>query len=506
MSLLAKLRRPGGLRNFPWIAAAAVVGCALGVALIPRAGFLSHDAEANPPRLYGVPLPTDGSAFDIALQRVRERVSGWFNLELPDGSVRRIGYGALGVEIDRARLRAIVEAALHARRERGGLHPVEVSVPLRIQTERALLTLLALKDELDATAADARLDLDRRVVVPERAGRLLDVDRSLAGVARALAQGNEAAALAFQPLPPRRFASELEQIEHGVVLGAFETPHDTAARAADRTFNLGLAASRLDGYVLMPGAEFDFNAVVGPRDEASGYQVAKVIAAGELVDGIGGGTCQISGTLHAAALLAGLDIVERHPHTRPSSYIKLGLDAAVVYPTINLRLRNPFDFPVVLRETVRAGRVRAEVRGARRPQTVTLIRKIDQARPFEELQRPDDTLPLGRRALAQRGVPGFDLHLYRIRREGPHAVRETVVESYPPTPQIVRVGTGGASSSATGRPPHDLQPEYLADELLVLSQLAASDGPPVEQRTPGRFGSPGWTKEIGAPVWEPKGR
>jgi len=505
MSVLAQLRRPGGLRNFPWIVAAAVVGCALGVALIPRANFLSQNAVSDPPRLYGEALPTDGSAFDVALQRVRERISGWFNLELPDGSVRRIGYGALGVEIDRARLRAIVEAALGARDQRARVTPVEVSVPLRVQTERALVTLLALKDELDETPADARLDLDRRVVVPERAGRLLDVDCTLASVSRALAQGDEAAALAFEPLSPRRLASELDQIEHGALLGAFETPHDTAARAADRTFNLGLAASRLDGYVLMPGAEFDFNAVVGPRDEASGYQVAKVIAAGELVDGIGGGTCQISGTLHAAALLAGLDVVERHPHTRPSSYIKLGLDAAVVYPTINLRLRNPYDFPVVLRETVRAGRVRAEVRGARRPQTVTLIRRIDQAHPFDEVQRPDDTLPRGRRALAQRGVPGFDLHLYRIRREGAHAVRETVVASYPATPQIVRVGTG-SSSTATGRPPHDVLPEYLADELLVLSQLADSDGPAVEQRTPGRFGSPGWTKEIGAPVWEPKGR
>jgi hypothetical protein len=136
---------------------------------------------------------------------------------------------------------------------------------------------------------------------------------------------------------------------------------------------------------------------------------------------------------------------------------------------------------------------------------VTLIRRIDRARPFDEVQRPDDSLRRGKRALAQRGVPGFDLHLHRIRRNGPHAVRETVIDSYPPTSQIVRIGTG-ASSNATGRPLQDAQPEYLADELLVLSQLADSDGPPVEQRTPGRFGSPGWTKEIGAPVWQPKAR
>ena len=36
-----------------------------------------------------------------------------------------------------------------------------------------------------------------------------------------------------------------------------------------------------------------------------------------LVDGIGGGTCQVSGTLHAAAFFAGLEVVERYPHSRP---------------------------------------------------------------------------------------------------------------------------------------------------------------------------------------------
>src|SRR5690606_9944049 len=120
----------------------------------------------------------------------------------------------------------------------------------------------------------------------------------------------------------------------------------------------------------MPGEEFDFNAVVGPRDEAHGYRVATVIAQGELVDGLGGGTCQISGTLHAAALFAGLEIAERYPHSRPSSYIKLGLDATVAYPSITYRVRNPFDYPVVLHEKVAGGVVRAEILGPERKHTV----------------------------------------------------------------------------------------------------------------------------------------
>ena len=208
-------------------------------------------------------------------------------------------------------------------------------------------------------------------------------------------------------------------VSFGEVLGWFETRYATDKKHEARTFNLRLAASKLDGHVILPGETFDFNEVVGPRDEANGYKVAPVIAQGELVDGIGGGTCQIAGTLHGAAFFAGLDIVERHPHTRPSFYIKMGLDATVVYPTITLRLRNSFDHPVVLHETVRDGVVRAEILGPKRSRTVTFVRKIDEVLPFTEVERPDPKLPKGARVLSQRGIPGFRTHRYRMVATGP---------------------------------------------------------------------------------------
>src|SRR5690606_28044354 len=99
---------------------------------------------------------------------------------------------------------------------------------------------------------------------------------------------------------PEKRSSDIRDLKFDAVLGHFETGYSRSQKAADRTFNLRLAAERLDGTVVLPGETFDFNAVVGPRDEAAGYKVATVIEDGELVDGIGGGTCQISGTLHGA--------------------------------------------------------------------------------------------------------------------------------------------------------------------------------------------------------------
>lgn len=506
------LPRPESHRALLGLAAASAVGLLLGLALIVPGGDATLRSQHL--QLYGAALPAAGSeAVDAAVERVERRFQGYFNLE-HDGVQRPIAYAELGVALDRQRLRQMVrEAGARAHRPaRGpkGADGVDLVVPVQIDRARAVATLLTLKHELDQVPVNARLDLDLGAVIPERAGRLLDVDRSLAVLERAIERGADGAPLAFIPRPPRRFARELADLRHDVLLGAFETRYDTSARARDRAFNLQLTASRLDGQVLMPGGTFDFNVVVGPRDEAHGYRLAPG-ATGELIDDIDRTTSQVSGTLHAAALFAGLDIVERHAQPLSSTGIELGFDAAVTFPAQTLRLKNPYDFPVVLRETIAAGRVRAEIRGARRPHTITIVRRIVSATPYATIETPDDSLARGVRVVAQRGVPGLEVHRYRIRRDGAHAVRQRLVDHYPPTPQLLRVGTGATSSmnasafasNTTGRPPHDPARELRSDELVIMSQSEDPDGPLLERRRAGRFGVPGWSKDVGSPAWKP---
>src|SRR5205814_8142873 len=120
-----------------------------------------------------------------------------------------------------------------------------------------------------------------------------------------------------------------------VVMGHHLTRFPVTDR--DRNFNLKLAASKLNGIVLQPGVEWSFNAQVGERSEKEGYKIAHVITAGEMVDGLAGGTCQISTTLFGAAFFAGLDIVKTINHSRPSAYTPLGLAATVVRPHVDLK-------------------------------------------------------------------------------------------------------------------------------------------------------------------------
>jgi vancomycin resistance protein YoaR len=500
------------------VVVASFAGLAVGFLIVPRAQTPDDPSAPPPPvELLGRPLMLDDGAALRALEAVRRHVAGSFHIELPDGGQRRQSFGRLGAQIDKVRLSQLVRDARDPTsplrrtwRAAGGKGRIVLPVPIVIDEARAAETVLEFKDELDHPPVDARLDLEKRTMVKEVEGRQLDLDATIGGIERALADGKTSASLVFLHRKPRRLAADLGHVSVDRVLGFFETTYDRSSKASARTYNLRLAAEKLDGTVLLPGETFDFNDVVGPRDEANGYKVAKVIAEGELVDGIGGGTCQISGTLHGASFFAGLDIVERYPHTRPSSYIKMGLDATVVYPTINFRIRNQFDFPVVLHETVKNGIVRSEILGPTEPLTVTFIRRITDALPFEQVERKDDRLPRGVRVLLQRGVPGFKLTRYRILRDGDHAVREKWSDMYPPTTQIVRVGAGTMPRDSV-KAEDDPHPEYAADELLVMTQ--GPDIPPTkeqstdrmqEDREAGRFGDKGWMLKAGMPVWKPK--
>src|SRR3989337_693852 len=102
----------------------------------------------------------------------------------------------------------------------------------------------------------------------------------------------------------------------------------------------------VDGKVLQAGAEFSFNRTVGSWSADRGYVKAPVSYDGELIPSWGGGVCQVSSTLYNAALLAGLEILERHRHRFPARYVPPGQDAAVAQLDIDLRFRNPYRWPV----------------------------------------------------------------------------------------------------------------------------------------------------------------
>lgn len=104
-----------------------------------------------------------------------------------------------------------------------------------------------------------------------------------------------------------------------------------------RQINIATGSSLLNGTLVPPHEEFDFNHAIGEITTDKGYVEAKVIA-GERIDrDIGGGICQVSTTIFRAALLAGLPITEWNPHLyRIANYEydgwDAGFDASILQP------------------------------------------------------------------------------------------------------------------------------------------------------------------------------
>lgn len=359
------------------------------------------------------------------------------------GQRRSLRWSELGVVLD-AR-----ELGRASRRAAGAAEPVAAlaehgALPIQLDRPRALEAVAHLKATIDRAAVDARLDLEARTIHDGNPGYAIDVFPALDRIEAAARSGLAEVELPVVELPATtdRTTLGIDDISH--VLGTFTTRFPVGDK--DRNFNLKLAASKLNGHVLQPGVEFSFNAVVGDRTEKEGYKIAHVITAGEMVDGLAGGTCQISTTLFGASFFAGLEIVKTSNHSRPSTYVPMGLDATVVYPTVDLKMKNPYDFPVVIHYRVARGEAVVEILGQKRPyDEIAFEREILEQTPFATEERLDPEMAVGTESHDQLGFDGYTLLRFRKYYRGGKLVKTDKWKlTYKPVTEYIRRGTSTA--------------------------------------------------------------
>ncbi len=117
--------------------------------------------------------------------------------------------------------------------------------------------------------------------------------------------------------------------------------------------NVRVAAAKLNGTRVPANATFSFWRQLGRCTRRRGFVVGRQIQEGCLIPSVGGGLCLLSNALYAAARRAGLEIVERHPHTRvlPGSLSEIGQDATVAWNHVDLRFRHDRDWRLVVELT-----------------------------------------------------------------------------------------------------------------------------------------------------------
>lgn len=224
------------------------------------------------------------------------------------------------------------------------------------------------------------------------------------------------------------------------VLGSYST--SLQGRTRGQKMNALRAARAIDGTVIQPGQLFSYNTVVGSWSSDRGYVPAPVSFDGELIVDWGGGVCQTSTTLYNAALIAGLDIVQRNRHAWAPSYVPAGRDAAVAQRTVDLQLRNPYAWPVTLRSRSTAGSIGFQVIGRDQGPMARVWCMPHGTTPPREIIRADRRSGTAARQVITRGRPGISTAVYRRFLKGPAADRRELVslDTYPAMNRIVTEG------------------------------------------------------------------
>ena len=119
----------------------------------------------------------------------------------------------------------------------------------------------------------------------------------------------------------------------------------------NKKHNLRVASEKINQIIIYPNEIFSFWKIVKNPNNTNVYKSGRSFVAGKLQEQIGGGLCQISGAIFHLALLSRLEIVERHQHsvdiyTEENRYTPLGTDTTVVFGYKDLRIRNPYHFPI----------------------------------------------------------------------------------------------------------------------------------------------------------------
>lgn len=433
------------LRNGALVGASAVV-----VALASLVGVSFVPGVPSGVRVAGEPL--DESPLRAQLDR---RAEAWGERAVRidvDGRLRRRSRAELGARVDvRSMERAV--ARLGHSHDPFTDAPALVSawsghtdLPWEVEVDSGPVRELVreLAHEIDRPPRGPRFDGRGRLLELSTDGARLDRVGAVAAIVGALREQHVSVVLPVEVLSSgvgdAAVGPRAPRVARPRVLARYSTDYRPRERA--RSHNLATAAGYLDGARIPAHGRLSFNDRVGPRSYERGYRDAHVILDGEMVDGIGGGVCQIASTLHAAAFLGGFDFVEHAPHSRPSAYIPMGLDATVVWPSVDLVIANPYPFEVRVRAWARDGQVVVELLGARRMRTVDWRRTTVDTEPWSDRYVEDETVPEGEERVTQGGILGYTILRERTIEDANGVHLEERRIRYPPTDRIIRVAPG----------------------------------------------------------------
>ncbi|MCL4365959.1 VanW family protein [Patescibacteria group bacterium] len=278
-------------------------------------------------------------------------------------------------------------------------------------------------------------------------GRTLNKDQAYQLIIEAVASSSaKALTLPVDIVKPKIETADVNSLGIKELLGRGIS--NFAGSIPNRIYNIGLAASRVNGVLVPPGQTFSFNQTVGDITAQTGFKQAYVIKEGRTVLDDGGGVCQDSTTLFRAVLNAGLPVVARTAHAYRVGYYEQGfppgLDATVFYPSVDFQFKNDTPAHILIQAYTSGNTVYFDLYGTPDDRTVTLTKPVitNQTPPPAELRQDDPTLPKGTVKQVDFAAWGATVTFKRtVIKNGETILNETWRSNFKPWQAVYLVGT-----------------------------------------------------------------
>lgn len=357
-----------------------------------------------------------------------ETLADTLDCTLVDGSYRlENGHGLYitkprdGEKLDGGALRTLLEQRLAAR----DLSPAECVYQER---QAAALDVQALHDELEGKTVSAVCDKSTGRPTQSHVGVTFDV-AAVQSQLDAAAPGAEFLADAEVQFP----AVTTEELETAMFRDVLGTSTTKCAGPWGRHQNIRLAAKAINGNIYNPGEEFWYNAAVGQRTEARGFQPAAAYSGGRTITSIGGGICQVSSTLYYATLLSDLKIVLRYAHMFDPGYMPVtGCDATVSWGGPDFAFRNDTDYPIKIVTSYNddTNELTVTIMGTRvNDNYVVMTNQFLSYSEFKVVYKEDESVSPGDQVVDQYGHNGYEVRTYRNVYDGDGKLLRSTVEA-----------------------------------------------------------------------------
>lgn len=388
------------------------------------AGFPGRKAIDLPTRAKE-PSVSDAAAFEVARSRAAKAISAPMVLMVAGRQVT-VSMGLLARTLTYEVRDGALQPQLDGHRVKGGLAAELAS--------------------LETPVRDATWDVSdgKPVLIPSQDGLVIKEDALAAAVIGALdREGVErVASMELVPVRPKNRTDDVAALGITERMASFtqEFPY-----APYRVQNIGLAARKVDGTVLKPGATFSLNDIVGERTAEAGFAPGIVIGSGgRFKEDLGGGVSTAATAIWTAAFFAGLERVEQGAHMFWISRYQPGLEATVYWGQLDLKFRNDTATGVLITAKTTDTSITVSVWGKKQADKIEARSgKRENLRPFTTTTDPSSD------CVEQSGVDGFDIWVDRVFIRGGEEVKKERFNTHYVPSNAVRCTAPAPASTPT---------------------------------------------------------